>query len=104
MITLTNYGSGEIVIQSDGGSSVRLPRDKSNRLVMTARMHGVSEFLEKLPGLIDCPDLCGVIAAAFEGKDSSARWNLKEKFARLTTVTKGYVSSAPDEVIETASF
>jgi hypothetical protein len=103
MVMITNYGSGEIVIQADGGASLRLPRDKSHRLIMTARMHSVSEFLEKVPNLIDCPELCVTIAAAFAGKDGSARWGLKEKFARLTTLAKGYLPSAPDEILETAS-
>jgi hypothetical protein len=107
MIKLENYGSGELLIADDTGTSLRLSHDQANRLIMTARMHTVAEFLEKLPSLIvgaqHAEPLLKKILAAFDGKTSSERWNLKEKFARLQTLTKGYISKGPNEVVETVA-
>lgn len=103
MITLTNYESGEMLIANDGGISLRLSHDQANRLIMTARMHTVAEFVEKLPTLISDETLLKKIREAFEGKTSSERWNLKEKFARLQTLTKGYSPKNPGEVVEKAT-
>lgn len=103
MVTITNYDSGELLI-SDQTVSLRLDREPANRLVMAARMHTVAEFLEKLPGLLSEEKLLQQIQMAFEGKSSSERWNLKEKFARLRTAVKGYGSKNPDQVVETMTF
>ena len=69
---------------------------------MTARMHTVAEFIEKLPTLISDEALLKKILITFDGKTSSDRWNLKEKFARLQTLTKGYVPKNPGEIVEVA--
>jgi len=105
LITLINYNSGELEIQDDESHKARLNREASNRLIMTGRMHTVSEFVEKIPSLITDAVLLKKIVEAFEKTtNSSERWNLKEKFARLTTLTKGYNSQNPDEILEKVSF
>lgn len=101
-ITLTNYESGEMVLAQDG-LQVRLVRDLSNRLIMAARMHTVAEFIEKLPTLITEPAILQAIQSAFEGKSSTERWNVKEKFARLQTLAKGYESPKPDQIADTVT-
>ncbi len=101
MITITNFGSGEVQIADDQGHSLKLDRDAGNRLVMAGRMHTVAEFVEKLPTLITDKDLLQGILQSFQiAPTSSDRWNLKEKFARLTTLAKGYEAKNPSEVIE----
>ncbi len=100
-MTITNFDSGEIELASGTGPSMRLDREHANRLVMAARMHSVAEFLEKLPALISDEALQAEIAGSFEGKTSSQRWALKEKFARLRTAVKGYESPSPESVVET---
>lgn len=100
MITLTNFESGELLIVDGGGDSVRLTRDQANRLIMMARMHTVSEFIEKLLQLIPQEKLVQKIRQSFEGKGSTERWNIKEKFARLGTLAKDYHSQNPTKVAE----
>lgn len=99
MVTLTNYGSGEMLIADDAGVSLRLSQDQANRLIMTARMHTVAEFLEKLPELLAAPGLLKAVQATFDGKSSSERWMLKEKFARLQTLVRGYRPKNPAETV-----
>lgn len=99
-MTITNFGSGEIEI-SDEDRKIRLDREMANRLIMVARMHTVAEFLEKLPALISDEALLQKIASAFEGRSSSERWGLKEKIARLQTLTKGYGPCDGAAVVET---
>ena len=100
MITITNFGSGEVQISDGEGHSIKLDREAGNRLVMVGRMQTVAEFIEKLPTLISDDNLLKGILSAFEGKNSSERWNLKEKFARLDTLAKGYEPKNPDQVVE----
>ncbi len=103
-IQLINFDSGELEIVANDLHTLRLVRDQANRLIMAARMHTVDEFLEKLPFLLPVGDLLQTISHSFEGKTSTERWNLKEKFARLRTSTKDYVSSAPHSIAEEISF
>lgn len=104
MITLTNYGSGEIQIADDAGHSLKLDRESANRLVMMGRMHTVAEFVEKLPSLVSHAELLkGLLDVFEEAATSTDKWNLKEKFARLGTLARGYQPSNPDEVVETVS-
>lgn len=103
MITITNYNSGEVLVSEEGGPSVRLSRDASNRLIMMGRMHTVDEFIEKLSSLIPDETLVASIRKAFEGKTSTERWNHKEKFARLQTLSKGFEPKNPDQVWETVN-
>ncbi len=101
MWTMTNFGSGEIAIaDSEGKTICRLSREDSHRLIMTARMHAVEPFLQKLPTLIPNRDLGLAILALFDEKNASARWALKEKFARLTTLSRGYESKDPQKILE----
>ncbi|HEX5036251.1 MAG TPA: hypothetical protein VFX30_03750 [bacterium] len=105
MIRITNFGSGELLIEDGSGLSARLDRDTANRLIMAGRMQTVAEFMEKLHILIPNAALVGLVRAAFDGAASSTeKWNLKEKFARLTSLAKGYQSKNPSEVVETVSF
>lgn len=105
MIRITNFGSGEVLIEDGSGLSARLDRDTANRLIMAGRMQTVAEFIEKLHILIPNAALVGLVRAAFDGAASSTeKWNLKEKFARLTSLAKGYESKNPSEVVETVSF
>ena len=100
MITLTNYESGELLISGGSGQETRLTRDQANRLIMMARMHTIAEFIEKIPSLIASELLAKSILSVFEEKNSTERWNLKEKFARLGTLTKGYTPKDPEAVAE----
>lgn len=104
MIRLVNHDSGELSIEDGDGIPLRLSRDQTNRLIMMARMHTTEEFLEKLPTLILNEALQEKIRHRFQGKSSTERWNLKEKFARLTTLTKGYESKDPKAVLEKILF
>lgn len=102
MMTITNFGSGEIQIEDDGGHRLKLNRDSANRLIMAGRMHTVAEFVEKLPALVPDPALVEILRRSFEtAATSTDKWNLKEKFARLGTLAKGYVPKDPAEVVET---
>lgn len=100
MVLITNHESGEIVLTNDAGHSLRLVYEVANRLVMMARMHTVVEFRQKLPGLISDESLLNEIKTAFEGRTSSERWNVKEKFARLQTVVKGHEIKNSNRVVE----
>lgn len=103
-MTITNFGSGELVIQAADGRSARLTRDEANRLILLARMHTVAEFVEKLPAFIADRNLLeGVMQSFQKAASSTEKWNLKEKFARLTTLAKGYEPKSPSEVLETVT-
>ena len=104
MITLTNYASGELALANSEGQDLHLTRDQAHRLVMAARMHGTHDFINKIPNLISQPELAKVIATTFDGKNSSEQWNLKEKFARLQTITKEHTPEKPDEVVDVIEF
>ena len=82
------------------GQTHKLTRDQAHRLIMAARMHGPQDFIEKIPNLISDSGFSQTILTKFEGKNATEKWNLKEKFARLHTATKDYVSNNPGEVIE----
>lgn len=100
-VTLTNYASGELLISSTDGPSLRLDREAANRLIMHARMHTVAEFIEGLSQLIEHPEIVRSLGKAFDGaQNPSDRWNLKEKIARLHTLARGYPSGDPGAVIE----
>lgn len=105
MITLTNYSSGELVLTASDGAT-KLSRDQANRLILHARMHTVEEFVQAFGDLIPDREIARVIQTTFEkAKNSSERWNLKEKFARLHTLSKGYEPMAGDEkVVEKIEF
>jgi hypothetical protein len=103
-MTITNFASGEIEILDGQGRHIRLDRAAANRLVMAGRMHTVAEFVEKLPSLIVDQEFVRVLQESFEKAPTSTdKWNLKEKFARLTTLTKGYTPTEPDAVVEEVS-
>lgn len=102
MITITNYTSGEILLKN-GVAEKKLSREEATRLVMAARMHNVAEFIEKLPTLIADFHLVESIQNSFENKDSSTRWGIKEKFARLRTLSKSYEPKEALTVVETVS-
>jgi hypothetical protein len=103
-MTIANFGSGEVEVSDDRGHRVRLDREAANRLVMAGRMHTVAEFVEKLHVLLPSPEIAAHLRETFEKAPTSTdRWNLKEKFARLRTLAKGYESSNPGEVVETVS-
>lgn len=105
MIQLVNFASGEVEIAADSGQKLRLTRDQANRMILMARMHTVAEFVEKLPTLITDAGLLRQIQATFAGAPSSTdQWNLKEKFARLVTLTKDYQPKDPSEIIESVKF
>ncbi len=104
MITLTNDSSGELLIANGAGPSVRLSREAATRLILHARMHSVADFVAGLPKLISDPEIIRSIAAAFEtAPTSSERWNLKEKFARLRTLTKDYSLKGEIKIVEKIS-
>lgn len=104
MIELTNYSSGEIEIADGNGHRLRLAHPQANRLVLAARMHTVAEFLEKTGALIPQAELAAAVRARFAAAgDASARWNLKETFARLRTVAPEAVPAAPVTVVERAT-
>jgi hypothetical protein len=100
MITLTNFSSGELLIAITE-TSIRLTREQANRLILFARMHTVDQFIAELPQLIPNLPLARSIAILFESAQSSSqRWGLKEKFARLITLAKGYQPKNQAEVAE----
>jgi len=105
VITITNFGSGEIEISDDEGHSIKLDRESGNRLVMVGRMHTVAEFVEKLPALITEPALLKALLQAFQKASTSTdKWNLKEKFARLQTLVKDYVPKDSGQAAEVIKF
>ncbi|OGQ55573.1 MAG: hypothetical protein A3I75_06335 [Deltaproteobacteria bacterium RIFCSPLOWO2_02_FULL_50_16] len=101
MITITNFASGELEIALQGEKGLRLSRDLAHRLILAARMHGPQDFIQKIPQLIGSAPLSQAITRQFEGGDPSGKWRLKEKFARLVTVTKDHKPKDLEEVIET---
>ncbi len=102
MITVTNYNSGEILLETPTGHSLRLAWEEANRLVMFARMHGVEEFIENLPRLIPDEELVRALRTCFEtARTKTDRWNFKEKFARLRTISRGCKPDHPGEIVET---
>lgn len=100
MISLTNYSNGEITISDQEGHSLRLPREKANLLIMSARMHTAQGFVVSLPRFIEEALLLAKIRQLFEHSPSSGRWSLKEKFARLRTLTKDCPATEASQVIE----
>lgn len=100
MLTLTSYQSGAVLICRDDGAEVKLAPDAANRLIMAARMKNIEPFLAKLGDLIPHPELAQTIHETITSATGSDRWNLKEKFARLPTVTTGHDVSDPDQVAE----
>lgn len=64
-------------------------------------MHTVEEFVAQLPKLLSDHKIVSQMRDFFDkATTSSERWNIKEKFARLVTMVKGYQPSHPDKVIE----
>ncbi len=101
MVQLINHTNGELAITDDAGHTLWLPRERANSLIMSARMHTIDEFLQALPGLIADADLLREIQSAFDRPTSTERWNAKEKFARLRTLTSNYSFQGTPEVVET---
>ncbi len=102
MITLTNDSSGELLIANGAGPSVRLSREAATRLILHARMHNVADFLEALPQLIAATEIVNQLRTLFASLQTpSDRWNFKEKFARLQTLSKEHQPKSPPEVVET---
>ena len=100
-ITLINYASGEVVIEAGDGQSVRLPRERANRMVMHARMHAAAEFAEALPTFIEDSAICDALRTRYGAlATSTERWNFKEAFARLHTLTKEAPAGDPAVVVE----
>jgi hypothetical protein len=104
MITMTNYASGTVNIAHENGLSLLLTRDQAHRLIMAARMHSPDDFIPKIESLVQEPQLARSILNIFEEKTASERWTLKEKFARLHSVAKGFIPDNPKEVIEVIEF
>ncbi|QQR81805.1 MAG: hypothetical protein IPJ69_06865 [Deltaproteobacteria bacterium] len=103
-MNIVNYESGEVVLE-ESGVSVRLSREDSHRLILMARMHTVPEFINLLPSFVSNEEMLKAIQQKFSATESSTdRWNLKEKFARLTTLTKGYISKNPEALLEKITF
>lgn len=103
MITVTNYASGELLIANQLKVSWQLSRDEAHRLVMAARMHTVESFVKNLTALIRDEKLRQEILEQFSQAERDERWKLKEKIARLRTVTKGYKPEDPKGVVETVT-
>lgn len=100
-IILTNYSNGEVEISDGSSQPLRLPRERANSLIMSARMHTVDEFLQALPAFIPDAVLLQALQSVFDRPTSTERWNAKEKFARLRTLTSNYPSKvASQEVVE----
>lgn len=100
-ITLTNYGSGELLIADDQGHSVQLNRETAHRVILSARMHSISDFFQQMPHLISDQEIVRALLEELgKAKTSTERWNLKEKFARLSTLTKDHVPKNPSEIVE----
>lgn len=100
-ITLTNYDSGELLISDEEGNIVSIPREAAYRIILAARMHSVADFFRQLPKMLPNPVITGKILAELEKtKTQTERWNLKEKFARLTTLAKGYEPKTPSRISE----
>ena len=98
---MTNYSNGEVEISDGSGHVLRLPRERANSLIMSARMHTVDEFLQSLPSFLTDTELLHAVQSTFDHPTSTERWNAKEKFARLRTLTSNYPSgAAPQEVVE----
>jgi len=102
MLRIINYNSGDLELVTDG-ATVRIEREAANRFVMAARMHTIESFLTKLPKLIANKEIVALIIDLIETADGSARWNVKETFARLHTVVPGHAPERPDEVCEEIS-
>lgn len=103
MLTITVYNSGALKLDNSS-TTLSLTRDQAHRLIMGARMHSVDEFIEKVPSLIADATIVKNVRASFEKAEKSERWNLKETFARIPTVAKGYEAKNPDSVSETIVF
>jgi len=105
MLVITNYANGELEISTDSLPVVRMNQEQANRLILFARMHPVSDFVASLSRLMQDKQIAQAVLSCFELlKTSSERWNLKEKFARLRTVTSGFPSGSPDQVTEKIIF
>ena len=100
MLILTNFDSGELEIADTAGPRLRLTQDQAHRLVMAARMHTIDAFVAKLPNLIADAALVEKITRLFSQTQGSEQWNLKERFARLRTVSRDYRSPQPEAVFE----
>ncbi len=101
MIVLTNFESGELEIKAGGLPPYRLVRESANRLILSARMHTVSDFVDQLPLFIPSEDILSHLKKHFEKLTTKTdQWNFKEKFARLQTLVKDYVPKNPTAVAE----
>lgn len=100
MFHIINYNSGELEISDYLGHSARLSREQAYRLVMAARMHGVDSFIEKLPILLPEENLVAMFCGLFQKAEKNNRWTLKEKIARLYTVSAGIEVDNPNSVTE----
>ncbi len=104
-IRISNFISGELLIEGENGASVRLNRDQAHRLILAARMQPVPRFLEKLSLLIPDDTLARAIQTRFEVSTASSEcWGLKEKLARLQTLSRDYEPNDPDGLVETVLF
>ena len=97
---MTCYNSGAVTISEGTSESVHLPQQAANRLIMAARMKSVEDFVQKLPSLIEQQKLVAALTLLLQEAHGSARWNLKEKIARLHTVVAGHPVAEPDKIRE----
>jgi hypothetical protein len=88
------WATGQVTIDGGALGRVVLTHAQGNRLIMAARMHAVDRFAGKIAGLLDSTAMVEAIAAGFARREGSARWNLKEAFARLMTVSKEAAAEA----------
>ncbi|MBI2982404.1 MAG: hypothetical protein HYY44_09000 [Deltaproteobacteria bacterium] len=104
-ITLTNYSSGELLIADDQGHSIRLNRETAHRVILSARMHSIGEFFKQVPQLIPQQEIVrSLLDEVDKRKSPTERWNLKEKFARLSTLAKDYAPTTLSEIVEKVSW
>jgi hypothetical protein len=101
MIILTNFEGGELEIRAGDLPPYRLVRESANRLILSARMHTVADFIDQLPLFIPSEEILSYLKKHFEKLTvKTHQWNFKEKFARLQTLVKDYVPKNPAAVAE----
>lgn len=97
---LINYSNGELELLTPSGEKNRFASPKAYQLILAARMNSIQRFQDYLRRLLAESPLLSQVLEKFSQLERSAQWTLKEKFARLETLSPDVTSAPESEVIE----
>lgn len=97
---LINYSNGELELLTPSGEKNRFAPPKAYQLILAARMNSIQRFQDYLRRLQTESPLLSQVLEKFSQLERSAQWTLKEKFARLETLSPDVISEPEAEAVE----